>query len=319
MPKTGRVKGKEPTSIAPKADAGKEGNSDDGKGGKASARSQAKAEATKPPAAPGSGAAIEGSKADAKQPVSRPASVGVVLKGSAAQPPPAERAISRAIIAKGPPAGTVPVASATAVSVAEGGKGVPAPGSLPSGDGRMTPTAGQAGMAVVCVRTSVTADLQVRVTLVSQRSGSPPPPPPTKGGARKNLPMGKAPPKKASVKVQLQLVDYESDVPIAEQLRQILQMKSSGKVVELFRQWDADGDGVISKREVCCRRAPLAPPHATQLTGGGVRLMHAPLSRAACSSGGGSTCWQSTRHQRTLTSCLITWMPTAEAASTITS
>ena len=42
-------------------------------------------------------------------------------------------------------------------------------------------------------------------------------------------------------------VDEDSGVPIGEQLKNAL-VKNSGRVIDLFREWDADGDGEIRSR-----------------------------------------------------------------------
>ena len=41
-------------------------------------------------------------------------------------------------------------------------------------------------------------------------------------------------------------IDEESGVPIGDQLKQAL-VKNSGRVIDLFREWDADGDGEITR------------------------------------------------------------------------
>ena len=43
-------------------------------------------------------------------------------------------------------------------------------------------------------------------------------------------------------------IDEDSGVPIGEQLKQAL-VKNAGRVIDLFREWDADGDGEITKKE----------------------------------------------------------------------
>ena len=50
-------------------------------------------------------------------------------------------------------------------------------------------------------------------------------------------------------------IDTESDVPIQEQLRDIL-IDNSVRVIDLFRDWDDDGDGKVSKKEF--RKAMVA-------------------------------------------------------------
>ena len=57
------------------------------------------------------------------------------------------------------------------------------------------------------------------------------------------------PPRKGTVLRGLQ-VDVESDVPVTEQIMASLQ-KNSVRVMDLFREWDEDGDGVITKKEFC--------------------------------------------------------------------
>jgi len=53
--------------------------------------------------------------------------------------------------------------------------------------------------------------------------------------------------KKGSVLGEIDL-DEESGVPIGEQLRQAL-AANAGRVLDLFREWDADGSGTIDKKE----------------------------------------------------------------------
>ena len=43
-------------------------------------------------------------------------------------------------------------------------------------------------------------------------------------------------------------LDEESGVPIGEQLQEAL-VKNAGRVIDLFREWDADGDGEVSRKE----------------------------------------------------------------------
>jgi len=43
-------------------------------------------------------------------------------------------------------------------------------------------------------------------------------------------------------------IDEESDKSVAEQLKEAL-IKSAGKVLDLFREWDVDGDGQVTKKE----------------------------------------------------------------------
>ena len=50
-------------------------------------------------------------------------------------------------------------------------------------------------------------------------------------------------------------LDMESAVPLADQLRLIL-FKNAVRVIDLFKSWDTDGDGTISKKEF--RRAMVA-------------------------------------------------------------
>ena len=57
------------------------------------------------------------------------------------------------------------------------------------------------------------------------------------------------PSRKGSVLRGLQ-VDLESDVPVVEQIMASLR-KNSVRVMDLFREWDEDGDGVITKKEFC--------------------------------------------------------------------
>ena len=44
-------------------------------------------------------------------------------------------------------------------------------------------------------------------------------------------------------------IDMESDVPVQEQLRQIL-IDNAVRVIDLFRDWDDDGDGQVSRKEL---------------------------------------------------------------------
>ena len=43
-------------------------------------------------------------------------------------------------------------------------------------------------------------------------------------------------------------LDEDSGVPIGEQLKQAL-VKNAGKMMDLFREWDEDGDGEITRKE----------------------------------------------------------------------
>ena len=43
-------------------------------------------------------------------------------------------------------------------------------------------------------------------------------------------------------------IELSADRPVAEQLREALS-KNAGRVIDLFREWDADGDGNVSKKE----------------------------------------------------------------------
>lgn len=43
-------------------------------------------------------------------------------------------------------------------------------------------------------------------------------------------------------------IDEESEKPVAQQLREAL-IAQSVRVIDLFREWDTDGDGEISKKE----------------------------------------------------------------------
>ena len=45
--------------------------------------------------------------------------------------------------------------------------------------------------------------------------------------------------------------------PVHEQLRDAISAQAV-RVIELFREWDADGDGTVSKKEV---RRSISPPH----------------------------------------------------------
>jgi len=53
--------------------------------------------------------------------------------------------------------------------------------------------------------------------------------------------------KKGSVLGNLDL-DEASGKTVAEQLKDVL-TKNAGRVIDLFREWDADGDGVVSRKE----------------------------------------------------------------------
>ena len=53
--------------------------------------------------------------------------------------------------------------------------------------------------------------------------------------------------KRGSALGQIDL-DESSDKSVAQQLRDILS-KNGVRVVDLFREWDEDGDGTISKKE----------------------------------------------------------------------
>ena len=57
------------------------------------------------------------------------------------------------------------------------------------------------------------------------------------------------PPKKGTVLRGFQ-VDLESDVPVPEQIMASLQ-KNQVRVMDLFREWDENGDGEITKKEFC--------------------------------------------------------------------
>ena len=43
-------------------------------------------------------------------------------------------------------------------------------------------------------------------------------------------------------------IDEDSGVPVGEQLKQAL-LKNAGRVMDLFREWDQDGDGEITRKE----------------------------------------------------------------------
>ena len=43
-------------------------------------------------------------------------------------------------------------------------------------------------------------------------------------------------------------IDEDSDLTVAEQIGAALK-KSAGKVLDLFREWDTDGDGEVSRKE----------------------------------------------------------------------
>ena len=43
-------------------------------------------------------------------------------------------------------------------------------------------------------------------------------------------------------------MEEESNLTVAEQLKQALS-KNAGRVIDLFREWDTDGDGQVSKKE----------------------------------------------------------------------
>ena len=43
-------------------------------------------------------------------------------------------------------------------------------------------------------------------------------------------------------------IDEDSGVPIGEQLKQAL-LRHAGRVMDLFREWDEDGDGHITRKE----------------------------------------------------------------------
>ena len=43
-------------------------------------------------------------------------------------------------------------------------------------------------------------------------------------------------------------IEWDPDRPVAEQLREALS-KNAGRVIDLFREWDQDGDGNVSKKE----------------------------------------------------------------------
>ena len=43
-------------------------------------------------------------------------------------------------------------------------------------------------------------------------------------------------------------IDEDSGVPLGEQLKQVL-LKHAGRVMDLFREWDEDGDGHITRKE----------------------------------------------------------------------
>ena len=60
---------------------------------------------------------------------------------------------------------------------------------------------------------------------------------------------GHMPPKKGTVLRGFQ-VDLESDVPVPEQIMASLQ-KNQVRVMDLFREWDEDGNGLITKKEFC--------------------------------------------------------------------
>ena len=57
-------------------------------------------------------------------------------------------------------------------------------------------------------------------------------------------------------------LDEDSDKPMAEQLRDSLS-KHGARVIDLFREWDDDNSGSISKKEFCKERTATRPqtPH----------------------------------------------------------
>ena len=57
------------------------------------------------------------------------------------------------------------------------------------------------------------------------------------------------PPRKGTVLRGL-VVDATSDVPVVEQIMASLQ-KNAVRVMDLFREWDENGDGQITKKEFC--------------------------------------------------------------------
>ena len=53
-------------------------------------------------------------------------------------------------------------------------------------------------------------------------------------------------------------VDLDESKPVAEQLRETL-AQHAVRVIDLFREWDEDGDGTVSKREFRKAKARLQP------------------------------------------------------------
>ena len=54
-------------------------------------------------------------------------------------------------------------------------------------------------------------------------------------------------------------IDEDSGVPIGEQLRLALVAKA-GRVIDLFREWDADGDGEWDTLEITRHPSPSSRP-----------------------------------------------------------
>ena len=70
-------------------------------------------------------------------------------------------------------------------------------------------------------------------------------------------------------------IDHNSEVPLSHQLRNVLK-ENAVRVIDLFRDWDEDGDGTISKKEFAKVRACAAASARVPAGGSTARLGVAP-------------------------------------------
>ena len=70
-------------------------------------------------------------------------------------------------------------------------------------------------------------------------------------------------------------IDHNSEVPLSHQLRNVLK-ENAVRVIDLFRDWDEDGDGTISKKEFAKVRACAAAAARVPAGGSTARFGVAP-------------------------------------------